>query len=250
MAKDPKSFAGIGFEDFRKLASDKGLSKYERIGFPDSYRQGHEKAIFRDIESKLPRLYGKACRVMDIGPGCSDLPMMLIKRCRQKGHALDLVDSAEMLEHLPDAGFIKKTPALFPHCPALLKRLKGKVDVVLAYSVLHYVIVDAPLFVFWDALLSLLAPGGRCLMGDIPNLSQRKRFFASASGVQFHQRFMRTQQRPKLEYNRLEPGQIDDSIVIALLLRARAAGFQAWVLPQDPRLPMANRREDILVERP
>ena len=41
------------FEDFKPLAEDPALSKYEKIGFPDSYRAGKEGAIFEDIISKI-----------------------------------------------------------------------------------------------------------------------------------------------------------------------------------------------------
>jgi hypothetical protein len=99
-------------------------------------------------------------------------------------------------------------------------------------------------------MLSLLAPGGRCLVGDIPNISRRKRFFASEAGVRFHKAFMATEEAPQVEFNQLEPGQLDDAVLTGLLMRARAAGFDAWIVPQAPSLPMANRREDILVERP
>ena len=51
-----KSFTNIGFEDFRALAQDASLSKYERIGFPDSYREGLEQCIFADILGKLGNL--------------------------------------------------------------------------------------------------------------------------------------------------------------------------------------------------
>ena len=43
---------------------------------------------------------------------------------------------------------------------------------------------------------------------------------------------------------------IDDSILVSLLLRARGQGFDAYLLPQRPTLPMANRREDLLIVRP
>ena len=43
---------------------------------------------------------------------------------------------------------------------------------------------------------------------------------------------------------------IDDAVVFALLQRSRLAGFDAYVVPQDSALPMANRREDILIIRP
>jgi hypothetical protein len=35
-----------------------------------------------------------------------------------------------------------------------------------------------------------------------------------------------------------------------MLGRARAAGFDAYVLAQPEALPMANRREDLLIRRP
>ena len=120
-------FANLGFEDFRRLAQDKALSKFERIGFPDSYRKGHEANIFADIRIKLPGLDEPNKTVLDIGPGCSDLPMMLIEQCHKSGHQLHLIDSAEMLAILPDAPFIQKTGALYPNCSKIIEALRGKV---------------------------------------------------------------------------------------------------------------------------
>lgn len=245
-----KQFSNIGFEDFRRLAADQSLSKYERIGFPDAYRQGFEADIFSDIVKKLTNLEGNKGRILDIGPGCSDLPIMLIDLCRKRGHQLALVDSKEMLDQLPDEPFIEKVAALYPNCPDLISRLRGAVDVILCYSVLHYVLVDTAFFRFLDTSLSLLAPGGQMLIGDIPNISKRKRFFASENGVRFHQEFMKTKELPDVAFNTIEHDQIDDAVVMSLLQRARAQGFDAYVVPQGSILPMANRREDILITRP
>lgn len=244
------SFANIGFEDFRRLAQDENLSKYERIGFPDNYREGHEAAIFSDIRGKLTNLGACGRLVLDIGPGCSDLPTMLIELCRAQNHRVHLIDSAEMLALLPEDAFITKTAALYPNCPDIVDALCGEVDVILCYSVLHYILIDAAFFRFLDTSLSLLAPGGQMLIGDIPNISKRKRFFASDAGVRFHQAFMKTSERPQFAFNTIEQDQIDDAIVFSLLQRARAQGFDAYVLPQAANLPMANRREDILITRP
>lgn len=246
----PNPFANIGFEDFRRLATDETLSKYERIGFPNTYRQGYESDIFADICRKLTRLDLDRQSILDIGPGCSDLPKMLIERCREKSHRLTLVDSEEMLRLLPDEPFIDKVSALYPNCPELIGALQGKVDVLLCYSVLHYIFIDTALYRFLDLSLSLLAPRGQMLIGDIPNVSKRKRFLASETGIRFHKEFMKTTEPPVVEFNKLEHDQIDDSIVFAIVQRARAAGFDAYVVPQDPSLPMANRREDILIIRP
>lgn len=244
------SIDNLSFEEFRRLAKDPSLSKYERIGFPDSYRAGFEDMIFADIRHKLTALDSMQKKVVDIGPGCSDLPQKLIQLCDTNQHSLTLIDNAEMLAHLPDMPFIKKIDALYPNCEELLSELQGTVDVILAYSVLHYVLVDVAFFRFLDTSLSLLAPGGQFLIGDIPNISRRKRFFYSETGINYHKRFMQTDANPEVLFNQIENDQIDDAIIFAILQRARAAGFDAYVLPQDPELPLANRREDILIIRP
>ena len=232
------------------MAADSSLSKYEKIGFPDSYRAGLEPTIFRDICGKLSNLAEPGRCVVDIGPGCSDLPALLIDLCRKSDHQLTLIDSAEMLRNLPDTGFLTKIAAHFPDCSEALEPLHGRVDALLCYSVLHYVVGSVDPSEFLDAALELLAPGGQFLIGDIPNVSKRKRFFASEAGVRFHKQFMNTTQPPQVQFNRVERGRIDDSVVFALLQRARLAGFDAYVLPQGGDLPMANRREDILIVRP
>lgn len=250
MSNNVNRFANLGFEDFRRLAKDETLSKYERIGFPDAYRSGKEEGIFLDILSKLTLLAETKKTVLDIGPGCSDLPRMLTKHCESMRHSLILVDAPEMLNQLPDGPGIEKIAAFYPDCPLLIKERAGAVDVILCYSVLHYIFVDTSIFRFLDTSLSLLAPGGQMLIGDIPNISKRKRFFASDTGVKFHQEFMHTTDIPDIRFNQIEHAQIDDAVVIAVLQRARQQGFDAYVLPQNANLPMANRREDILIVRP
>lgn len=244
-------FANIGYEDFRKLATDESLSQYERIGFPDSYRKDHEQAIVADIRAKLTNLEEERCNVIDIGPGCTDVPKMIIDLCARQGHSLTLIDSPEMLALLPEAPFVTKVPGLYPGCvEQQVDSMRGTVDALLSYSVIQYAFTGGGFFQFVDMSLSLLAAGGQWLIGDIPNVSKRKRFFASESGIAFHRAFMQVEQPPVVEFNRVEHDLIDDAVVFAILQRARSAGFDAYVLPQHPSLPLANRREDILITRP
>ena len=244
-----KRFADLKFAEFRRMALDRSLSQHEKVGFPNSYREGKEQAIFDDIVSKLNLLNARDKSVMEIGPGCSVLPTMLIDICRRHGHSLTFIDSEEMLSQLPDAPFIRKIAGYYPHCEEL-NELHGKIDVILAYSVLHYVFVESNVWGLLDQSLTLLAPGGQMLMGDLPNVSQRKRFFSSPAGIKFHQEFMQTEEAPEVIFNRVEHHQIDDAVIFSLLMRARSQGFHAYVLPQRDDLPMANRREDILIRRP
>jgi hypothetical protein len=249
-AIDHKKLATLGFEDFRALASDPALNQYEKIGAQESLRREQEAGIFADILSRLPALSERGRRVLEIGPGCSDLPRMLIEACVANDSHLALVDSAEMLALLPDAPGVEKVAARFPECPEFCSANAGGFDVVLIYSVFHYVFMEANAWKFVDQALALLAPGGRLLLGDLPNVSKRKRFFASEAGVRFHRAYMNTEEAPTVEFNRIEPDAIDDAVVLAILMRARAQGFDAYLLPQAPTLPMANRREDILICRP
>jgi hypothetical protein len=250
-AAESRHFDDLTYEGFRELAMAEGLSPYQRIGFPDSYRSGHEEAIFRDLRAKLRRLDGEAGVVLDIGPGCSQLPRMLIDLCRRRGHRLILCDSPEMLGLLPDGPDVLKVAGRYPDQAAtVFADYAGRVDVILSYSVLQYVFAEQPVFDFIDRTLSLLAPGGACLLGDVPNVSMRKRFFRSDAGVRCHQEFTRGPGLPEVKFNCPEPGKLDDAVVLGVLARCRAAGFHAFVVPQAPELPMATRREDILIHRP
>jgi hypothetical protein len=250
-ANNIQRFQNLDYEGFRELAQDATLSAHEKIGFPNSYREGREEAIFSDIRRKLTNLEKTKQVVIDIGPGCSSLAKMFIEFCISRGHELLLVDSPEMLDLLPEYNLVTKFPAYYPdECGELIDTWKGKVDILLTYSVFHYVFAEGNVFSFFDHSLSLLAPQGQMLIGDIPNLSKRKRFFSSHKGVRFHQDYTGTQEVPIVRYGQLEQGEIDDSVLTGLISRARAMGFDGYWLPQDESLPMANRREDILIQRP
>jgi hypothetical protein len=244
-------FSNLDFEGFKALARDSSLSPHEKVGFPDSYRAGKEEAILQDIRAKLTNLELTGRRVLDIGPGCSGIALGVLDLCREREHTLTLIDSAEMLGLLPDTPLAAKLPARFPdECPAFLEENRGRLDAILVYSVMQYVFRESSVFAFFDACLELLADGGQLLIGDIPNHSMRKRFFSSAAGVRFHQAFTGTGEIPRVAHNTLEPGSIDDAALLGLVLRARSAGYDAFLLPQAPGLPMANRREDLLVRKP
>ena len=241
----------LTFDDFKKRAGDATLSGPEKVGFPTEYRAGKEDAIFADILRKVPNLGSTNQTILEIGPGCSGLAFRMIDWSRERSHSLILVDSQEMLDQLPDRPFLTKFAGHYPdECARLLELYCGKVDALICYSILHYLFLETNLFDFLDHSLSLLSDGGQMLIGDIPNVSKRKRFFSSASGIRFHQQFMGTQDIPDLNFKTVETGKIDDSVLLGLLLRARTAGFDAYLIPQPDDLPMANRREDLLIRKP
>jgi hypothetical protein len=249
---DFERFKNLSFEDFKSLASDGSLSMYQKIGFPDSYRKGKEGAIFLDILQKLNPGPGEAEKkvMLDIGPGCSELPLMLIEFCEKQGADLLLVDSKEMLDQLPAKPFITKYEGYFPdQVPDLVNQYNGKVDYIIGYSIFHYVFYNTCIFKFLDVAVSLLKPGGKLLIGDIPNISKRKRFFSTETGKAYHKKFMGTEEDPKVQHFQPEPTHIDDGVLFGILQRYRNFGFEAYLLPQSETLPMHNRREDLLIHK-
>lgn len=243
-------FAGLTYESFAAMARDPSLSPHERSGFPDSYREGAEEAILPDIAGKLPALNGRGATVMDIGCGANPLAFAIRDLCADHDHDLILVDSPDVLEHHEAAKRVHLFPGRFPDLPELLDRWASKCDAVLVYSVVQYVFVEASVFSFLDSVLGLLAAGGRALLADVPNASMRRRFLASDAGRRHHRVYTGRDEDPPVHWPVLPLGEMDDAATLALISRARDAGFHAWVVPQARTLPMANRREDLLFERP
>lgn len=251
MSKDtPVDFSNLNFHGFRELAKNSTLSRHEKVGFPDSYREGKEAHIFEDVRAKLANLALPNKIVLEIGPGCSELPFMLARLCAENSSQLIFIDSEEMLAHLPDEGVVKYCGPFPAAMTEDWPRWVGKVDAILAYSVIQYVFAEGNLWDFLDRCLLLLADGGEILLGDVPNVTMRKRFFSSNAGHESHRSFTGQDEKPSVQFNNVEYRSMDDSVVLALLARARAQGFHAWAVPQAAALPMSNRREDILIRKP
>lgn len=244
-------FDNLTFSDFKKMANDPALTCYEKIGFPTSFRKDKEDVILRDILNKLSHLNGHHKTVLDIGSGCSELAHHLIKFCEQQQHELILIDSEEMLAQLPNHSFITKIPAFYPTtCKDFIVKYQNKIDVILVYSVLQYVFVEGNLFEFMDDTVSLLATSGQLLVGDLPNACKRKRFLNSAQGIKHHQEHYDPHGKPHIDHMSLATKQLDDGVILGMLMRYRHAGYDAYVVPQATDLPMANRREDLLIIKP
>lgn len=246
-----KLFKNLSFKKFANNAKNSKLSIHEKVGFPDEYRKNKEKLIFNDFLNKLKNINKKNQTILEIGPGCSNLPKLLSEHCKKKSSQVIFVDSKEMLDYINDDGHIKKYFGKFPNVFRKdISSYHNKIDVIIVYSVIQYVFSEDNLWDFIDSCLLLLKEGGQLLIGDIPNSSMRKRFFMSDKGIKYHKKYFGRDEKPSVIFNNLSPGEIDDSIVIAIISRARLQGFNAWIVPQSKSLPMSNRREDIVIQRP
>lgn len=248
--KDYEKFKNLSYDDFKTLAKDDSLSVYQKIGFPDSYRKDKEQYIFNDIVEKMQMSGEREKIIMDIGCGCSDLVGYIIDYAVSTENKLLLVDSEEMLQLIRDEAVIEKYVGYFPDDTAtIVNNYLGKVDYIICYSIFHYVFYNTCMFRFLDIAVSMLKPNGKLLLADIPNIDKRKRFYSTERGIKMHQEFTGDNSIPEFKYNILEPAQIDDSIVFAIMQRYRNFGFETYLLKQPENLPMWNRREDILIQR-
>lgn len=247
--KDKINFDELTFEKFRDLAKLDSLTHHEKVGFPNDYREGKERSIFDDMLKKITPQNLKEGKIIEIGPGCSQLPVYLADLCGASRSEVYFIDSEEMLNLLPNAPHIFKLSGCYPKIE-ILNELYGNINLIIAYSVIQYVFAEGNLWDFIDKSLLLLKDGGEIFLGDIPNITMRKRFFASEEGARTHREYTGRNDLPEVHFNNIEHSKIDDSVVMSILMRARAEGFHAWVLPQSSDLPMANRREDILIRKP
>jgi cyclopropane fatty-acyl-phospholipid synthase-like methyltransferase len=130
-------------------------------------------------------------------------------------------------------------------------------DRVLVYSVLHCLPDVAAAAAFAHAAARRLAPGGRLLIGDLPNRDRAARFKASDAGRAFEADWAarRAAAGPEPEAVSVlaqadQIGGFTDAQLSDLQTAFRSDGFDAWILPQDPDLPFGRTREDLLVVRP
>lgn len=138
-------------------------------------------------------------------------------------------------------------------------RPEGKFDIIIAYSVLLCLTSEDDAWSFYRACLDLLNPGGRLLLGDMPNRDAKARFLASPQGRLFAQEWERVKHQSEADmeaYRRFfsnmegQPGHyITDSFVFAVLADARKQGFESYLLPQPSDLPFGQTREDILIRK-
>jgi SAM-dependent methyltransferase len=137
--------------------------------------------------------------------------------------------------------------------------LDGTFDRILVYSVVHYLLDAQSVRDFLDACFEVLRPGGRLLVGDIPNRDAKNRFLESPGGQRFSRKWNERSASlnaddgvaAKTFANLAAPANafLDDDFVLRFLRTTRERGFESYLLPQSASLPYGNTREDVLVVR-
>lgn len=218
--------------------------------------------IWKDIQDKLQITRGSS--VLDIGCGYGGITQRCIRQAVREDWKLTMIDIPEVIQAVRQdllrprhSRSVQLLAGIFPDdIPVAWKHSSYRFDRILIYSVLHY--TSRPMSMI-DAAVRLLAPGGRLLFGDIPNLSKKGRFLASESGRRFDAAYKKipVQKAPVYkdhhqfvrEVRAKSASPLVDAFLLSVIGRYRNDGYDAFLLPQPESLPMCYSREDLLICR-
>jgi SAM-dependent methyltransferase len=219
-----------------------------------------EPAIWSDMVAKVRVARGE--RGLDIGCGSGVLAKLWCEEVQAADLTLTLIDFPAPLARLrqeltaSELSRVELVAGGFPDdLPSPLPA--ESYDFIVMYSVIHY--ADDPMALI-DPAVALLRPGGRLLVGDIPNFSRKGRFLATPAGRAFdaeyhdipvsdapyyktHQEFVAAQRASGTVV-------IDDAIMLHKVAYWRDRGMDVYILPQPASLPFSFTREDLLIVRP
>lgn len=240
--------ANMAFEAYGNLAVQ-GTDALLQAGRLPQHSEA-ERLILVDVLKKLRPSPSDRLLEIGCGPGSLAIPLsFLVQHVAAMDH-FEVVERGRQRYIAPNLEWIGGE---FP------KNVPGSMfDCVLVYSVLHYLPSDDAVLNFCLKAASMVKPGGRMLLGDLPNIDCKNRFLNSEAGKAFDEawragKFLRGQiatgAQLELPSNADMIGVLTDKLLLRIVGSLRRAGFQAYVLPQPPDLPFGHTREDILVER-
>lgn len=240
----------ITFENFAARAQQ--AISYTEMAGRHSIQAEPEKNVPADVAGKLELCANDS--LLEIGCGTGNL-LLPVSHLVRTATGLDHAAILEVLRsRLREETNITLIPGNF-----LDVTLNEQFSKILIYSVLHYLTDQAEVLEFIRRAVSLLAPGGMLLLGDIPNKDKHRRFLASERGKRFESEWSRTvaaQASKPVELPALRTlpqddklADFDDGSILEILRSARQSGLEAYVLRQSEDLPVCFSREDILIHR-
>jgi trans-aconitate methyltransferase len=236
------------FENYAKLAADRQTGNTE-VGGRYAFQASSERRIIRDVADKLSLDSDDSLLEIGCGPGNLLMPLSYIvasttgidnpaalarlaARCGSPMHISTIAGDFLSID-LPQTRFSK----------------------ILVYSVLQYVDGKSSAMRFLQRALSLLQPGGKLLVGDLPNVDRKHRFAQTKDGAEMSHEWgalvadagphpissLPTDDRLLL---------VNDDLLLEFLKCGREQGFESYLMPQPAGLPFGHTREDLLFVAP
>jgi SAM-dependent methyltransferase len=213
-----------------------------------AYQEHGERLISLDVAAKLQ--LDPDDDLLEIGCGPGNILIPLAFRCRSATG----IDHPELLARLSQRLAGPPQIALVGGNFLDVQPPRESYSKIYMYSMLHYLSSVEEVLRIARKAIGLLAPGGRMLLGDLPNCDHKRRFLATPAGQAFDARWRAARDAatppegdfPGEDDDRLV-GAFDDAGIARIVLEMRAAGFESYILPQPAELPFGHTREDILV---
>ena len=240
--------AGTPFDYFGKNASE--LKNFAEIaGRYDFQRQAEQYLLYYLLE-KLS--LSPEDDLLEIGCGAGNLLIPLSFFV----HSVTGIDHpnllAQLTSRLPkDNGTMTLVPGEFPRT-----EVQGTFSRILIYSVIHYLRDEEAVLAFIRTAAALLQPGGKMLIGDIPNKDIRARFLATERGKAFSAEWkerIEQEQKKNPRVNQLAAATplvtISDAFVEKIITVCEGLQMRATRVLQPETLSFGYTREDIIVEK-
>lgn len=237
---------------FNQLA--KTTNTYLNTARMVSFNFGIFKKTFDDVNRKLN--FQMDDMVLDLGGGCGQITRYIAEACREvvlaDGAPETLRVAQKTLKNHANISYqvldIRKPPLPFS---------SNRFDKILCYSVVHYLESLEEFEILIAEFLRISKPQGKILIGDIPlkekyesYLQERRK--SPLKNFVLNQRYYLKKYFTQLFYKikginaDLVKGLIYTKDAIAGILQ-KFSNIRFEFLKQDPKLPFANSREDLLI---
>ncbi len=235
------------FENYGRRAR-LGITSTEMSGRYPSQEVAERRILF-DVANKLD--IGPEDSVLDIGCGVGLL----------SGPLSHVVASVTGVDHPGVVDVLRARCPGVEVIPGDFRELDlgaRRFTKIVMYGVVQNLPDEGEVVSFLRKALDHLHPGGRLLVGDLPNVDKKRRFQSTEFGADFEAMWARHDgSASMIDENDLLPEsrriEFTDAIVASVFQQVRGWGYDAFVLPQPEHLPWGFTREDLLIcstERP
>lgn len=211
------------------------------------------KRTFNDIDYKIK--FQPSDEVLDLGGGAGQLTRLIAQKC----HHIVLADAAAEALKLARRNLTNRSNADFSLCDISqpLPFANEKFDKIICYSVVHYLNNYQEFQYLIKELLRISKPNAKILIADIPlqekydfDLLQRKSNFLKNFILNQKYYFKKFITQFFYRLKGADPSQVTGLSYTKKIITELLGDFKDLehkFLEQDPSLPSANSREDLLI---
>ena len=225
-----------------------------------------DRLIFEEILSKA-NIGLQPTSILEIGVGCGRIAEFWNDKRLAKSSNINRIyflDTEKVLAKLEATITVSEHVSLlkgvFPDDCILKKiavvgRMLGGFDRVIAYSVFHY--INDKLGALEKAF-QIASDQCTVLIGDLPNIDKKITFLESDRGKKIDREYRARQNMPEVEYDQLlvelyakkrNAGEITNSLISEMEELSSAYGFELKRENQGGKLPFCETREDLVFKR-